>query len=305
MKRYFAIDGGTTNTRLYLIEDGMITDAKKLSVGIRANIETPGILQKEVREAIQMMTVQYGNPSAILASGMITCEHGLFNLPHILTPAGVKELHENMKEVLLPEISAVPFYFVPGVKQVSDDIALCDIMRGEECEIMGLSEGTSDDVLFVLPGSHSKLITLKQGKIVSFKTLLTGEMVAALAGHTILQASVDLTEALSPEYLLKGYELAVKEGLNAALFKVRVLDTIKQKEKSAIYSFFLGAVLSGEISAICQNESKKVMLSGQKQLCQAMCLLLEKVSDKEIVHVPEETAAHANVRGMVLVYENK
>ena len=52
MKRYVTIDGGTTNTRLFLGEDGRVTDCIKLNVGARAGIENRQLLQETVKTAL-------------------------------------------------------------------------------------------------------------------------------------------------------------------------------------------------------------------------------------------------------------
>ena len=72
---------------------------------------------------------------------MITSEFGLYNLPHITVPAGIKELYDAMKEVTIPEISEIPFVFIPGVKVTGEGLHKTDMMRGEETELVGLCNG--------------------------------------------------------------------------------------------------------------------------------------------------------------------
>ena len=82
---------------------------------------------------------------------------------------------------------------VPGVKTEGETIADADMMRGEETELIGLMEHLESAAVYVLPGSHSKLIHVDgAGRIVDFTTMLTGEMIAALSQNTILKDAVYL-----------------------------------------------------------------------------------------------------------------
>ena len=139
MKNYITIDGGTTTTRVSLVSDGAVRETIKLSVGARKSMDGGADYRGSIKKAIDKILSENGLASAdverILASGMITSEFGLCNLPHISVPAGICELHDNMYETLMEDISDIPFVFVRGVKSFSEDIAETDMMRGEETEL--------------------------------------------------------------------------------------------------------------------------------------------------------------------------
>ena len=60
---------------------------------------------------------------------------------------------------------------VPGVKTEGETIADADMMRGEGTELIGLMEHLESAAVYVLPGSHSKLIHVDgAGRIVDFTT---------------------------------------------------------------------------------------------------------------------------------------
>lgn len=306
MGKYIVIDGGTTNTRLNYVENGQILEAVKLKMGVRSTIDHPGMLQQNIRDTIGKLTESHGKAECIIAAGMITSDLGLYKLDHILAPAGIAELHAGIVRVELPEIADIPFYFIPGVRKQTDSFLTTDMMRGEECEFVGLSGLAGTDAVFVLPGSHSKIIqTDEQGRISDFATLLTGEMIAALSEGTILKNSVDLSSGLDGEYLVKGCQFAVEVGLNEALFKVRIMQTVFNETSEHIYSFFLGCVLSGEIQQLLAVSARKVVIAGQKQLKEATAAILEKISDKEVTCVDDSFCQNANVYGMIRIYEHK
>ena len=191
MANYITIDSGTTNTRVSLVIDGRIADTRKFNVGAKKGMENGQLLRDALRgdiaDILQTNGMNEEQIECILASGMITSEFGLVNLPHIIAPAGAKELHESLYRCSLPEISRLPFVFVRGIKTGGDALENVDMMRGEETELLGSFEGAGT---YILPGSHSKIIEVdEQGRVVRFKTMLTGEMIAALSQNTILTGS--------------------------------------------------------------------------------------------------------------------
>ena len=227
MTCYITVDGGTTNTRVSLIKGGECVGTKKYPIGARAGIDgtdaQKGVIREAITELLSAAALDECDVTCILASGMITSEHGLINLPHIQTPAGVNELHTAMHECVLEDISKIPFVFIRGVKSVSSELSEYDVMRGEETELIGLAPKA--ECVYILPGSHSKIIyTDESARIKSFYTMLSGEMIAALSSGTILKDAVDLTVTeTDKDFLMRGYNYATKEGLGEALFKVRIL----------------------------------------------------------------------------------
>lgn len=307
MSTYITIDGGTSSTRISLLKNGDILDAIKLNIGARASMENRHKYTDAIKCAIDEIITRnnVSNIERILASGMITCEFGLCNLPHIKTPAGIKELHDSMYETTINEISDIPFVFMRGVKTDSDAFDSFDMMRGEETELMGIRHEEYGECIYVLPGSHSKIIkTDAEGRIVSFSTMLTGEMVAALSQGTILKDAVDLSVGtIDREYLLKGYEYAESAGINKALFKVRILKNIFSCTKEEVYSFFMGTVLCDEIVSIIKDDAKTVVIGGREQIKNAMTLILKEKTDKNIIELDEKAVSYSTSAGMIKIYE--
>ena len=93
MANYITIDGGTTNTRISLVQNGTMTDTLKFGVGARAGMEEEGLLQATVKQGIQELLTKNGieakDITRILASGMITPEFGLYQLDHATAPVGI------------------------------------------------------------------------------------------------------------------------------------------------------------------------------------------------------------------------
>ena len=306
MAIYLTVDGGTTNTRISLVREGSVCDVQRLSVGAR---DGRAALKTALREGI--LTILARNHCTerdvlrILASGMITSEYGLCDLPHVHVPAGRAELKKSLFETVIDEVSTVPFCFIRGVRSVSEGPDGTDMMRGEETELMGLMEAGETDTLYILPGSHSKHIEVDdQGRIVAFRTMMTGELFAAVMEHTILRDAADFAHnTLVEERLLEGYAYCERRGINEAVFKTRVLRNAFGAAKEECYSFLLGAVLCDEVRAVLRTPRERIVLGGQKQLREAMGLVLGAKCKKRLTVLDDATVAGSTALGAVRIYE--
>lgn len=314
MKNYLAVDCGTTNTRIYLIRGNSVCDTIKFNVGAGKCLNDKSLLEDTIKTGIVEILDKNGLAEddiyRILASGMITSEFGLYEAEHIKAPAGIKELHDSMVEVTLAEISRIPFVFIRGIKSMGKTFEDTDMMRGEEAEYAGLSELLSEDpsdTVYVLPGTHSKLIkTDSEGRIAEFSTMMTGELFAAVVQNTILKEAVDLSNVqLDREYLIKGFTYCRDNGINKALFKVRIIKNMFAGENSQVYSFLLGAILCGEIEEILKCKPKRTVIGGNQKLKDASCEILNFVGDCETIPVPDKTCEIAAPMGMVRIFENR
>lgn len=308
MNNYICIDGGTTNTRVTAVIDGKIVDKEFISLGSRDNIESNNTFKAEIKRAINQLlnrnSLTKESFSAVLASGMITSEYGLKEVAHITAPAGIRELKNGLVRAEIKEICDIPFYFVSGVIINGGELDT-DMMRGEECEIMGLSAEYSSDCIYLLLGSHSKHITLdSEGRIDKIKTFLSGEILSSIAQNTILKASITIKhEDFDKEYLLKGYENSRLYGLNGALFKTRILNTVYKKSELQCYSFYLGAVFACEIEALKKSGRKKVVISGRKALKNPICYLLEQKTDLIPLSVDDALSDNCTALGAIRIFE--
>ncbi|MBQ8388647.1 MAG: 2-dehydro-3-deoxygalactonokinase [Clostridia bacterium] len=307
MASYITVDGGTTNTRLYLVCDGSVVAEEKLSVGARNGAEA---LKSAVKDGISRLLdgcgITENQVTAILASGMITSEYGLCNLPHITLPAGRRELREAMERVEFPEISALPWYFIRGVKSVGETLEETDVMRGEETELMGILDGdAASGALYVLPGSHSKHVSVDgEGRIVGFCTMLSGELFAAVMQNTILRDAADFEHnTVIEEKLYRGYEYCRDRGINEALFKTRILKNLFAASKEECYSYLLGCVLCHEVGAIIGRPEEAVIIGGQKQFRLALSSLLRRYGEKRVVTLSDEAVARSTALGAVKIFE--
>lgn len=309
MKRYITIDGGTTNTRIRLIENGTAVDEIKLKAGAgnRNNSLLAKVVKSGIDDIMKKSKLTETDITAILAAGMITSEFGIYRVPHICVPVGVTELNNGIKSVVIHDITNIPINFIPGVKKQGVTLERNDMMRGEECEFFGISKllNAENGSLVVLPGSHTKMVVSDtDGRIFDFSTSLSGEMIAAISGGTILSDAINLDiDGYDKGFLKKGFEYCIKNGLNEALFKVRTLKNLLGADEKSCYSFFIGAILCADVKKISARPEKNVYIGGKKQIKEAFFELLTKFTDKTVVSVSESDVDMSVSLGMISIYE--
>lgn len=308
MKYYIALDGGTSNTRLRLFGDGRILSSRKLPVGAGTaggGERWRAAISEAALALLSENRLSERDIRAIVGAGMITSEYGLCPLSHLPAPAGLSELSGGLCRSDIEGLS-IPCYFVPGVKQLAASAESSDMMRGEEAEVVGLLPYGGTDTVYILPGTHAKHVFVdKEGRIASFKTFMTGEMIGALSSGTILRDAVDLSvEGFSEEALLRGYDAALRDGLGAALFKTRIMKNLFSEGKRSTYSFFLGALLSDEIRSLLSAGARRVLVAGKASLRLPTECLLRHRTEAQILSCPEGVIENASALGAIRIFES-
>ena len=129
-------------------------------------------------------------------------------------------------------------------------------MRGEETQIIGALAGSGRQVA-LLPGSHSKWAWVEDGAIVSFASFMTGEVYAALSGHTILGRLMKLDAQADPAAFERGvaYGLEAPGALLSRIFSARTLGLTGMLADSALPSYLSGLLIGSEIGGALQMQA--------------------------------------------------
>ena len=310
------IDGGTTNTRAFLWNSrGQVAASAKAAVGVQLTAETGSnqALKETVRRLIDSLleerSIKISDVGAIYASGMITSNVGLLEVPHLIAPVSLKDFASGVVLKLLPDVCPVPIHFIPGMKNMPDskvtleNLESMDIMRGEETEALALLDytGLGGDCLLVLPGSHTKFITVDAaGRLTGCLTSLSGELLAAITQHTVVADAVErsfVNQEWDPSYLLAGFYAAHDTSCARGAFLTRIARQFLTDKQNQCASFLLGAVLENDIAAIRSSHalkirsSMRVRIAGKEPLCSALLMLLKETgyfSDIQSVHLPDK-----------------
>jgi 2-dehydro-3-deoxygalactonokinase len=250
------IDTGTTNTRVMLWQDGKKIAKVARPVGVKSTSITGSkdTLHQTIKSAIdELLTtaqVELNSDVKFIASGMITSNLGLAEIPHQSAPVSMSDLAANMEKIMIPEVCSQPIWFVPGVKNnvqtiTSENIDQMDVMRGEEVEAFGALTQlqAKKPFILVLPGSHTKFINI---------TSMAGELISLLTKDSILSDSLkhNFSDELDVKTLALGAESCAKNGLGRAAFTVRLLDLYTNYTRNQMANYLLGVVLQNDVTAI-------------------------------------------------------
>ena len=236
-----AVDWGTSSFRAYRLgAQGEVLERRSSGDGILAVKDFPSVLDQRVGD---------WKERPIVMSGMVGSRQGWKEAPYVACPAGFEEIGKGMQKV------SEDIWIVPGVISHGD---VPDVMRGEETQILGA--GIEDGVV-CLPGTHSKWVDVRAGRIVRFATHMTGEVFAVLREHSILGRTMD-KDASKPADFLEGVARSGDAGgLLHHLFGVRTRRLVGDLEDAA--SYLSGILIGHELRAAGAN---KVRLLGTAQL---------------------------------------
>ncbi len=300
-KYLITVDGGTTNTRVYIWTDKrkLICSIKR-EIGVRNTVISGDnrALKKAVKEMIEaglkQAKITVDDITEVYVSGMLTSNVGLFELSHLTVPAGGEDFARGVKRITMPEIYPKPITFIPGLKNMEDNkvclanVLDMDMMRGEETETLALLNTIpkGNETILILPGSHTKAVIVdKDRKIRGCLTCMTGEMLQILTEHSILADSTGkeyLKEKPNQKYLLAGFHTGRESGsLARAGFVTRLVDTFITRDKEKLKSFLLGVVLENDIAAILSSHMMKnikdtyVLIAGKEPLASSLQILMK------------------------------
>lgn len=237
------IDWGTSSFRAWRMDaGGQVTDTVSDGPGILAAAAEAGGFDGALDRAIGCWLSQ-GLP--IIASGMITSRNGWVETPYLPLPLDAAAL----AGALLRYPSRFgTLHFTCGA--VSDpDGPAPDVMRGEEAEIIGhLASGNGADGLLVLPGTHSKWARAQGGRLTGFRTVMTGEIFAAMRDHSILGRLAE-PGPFDAEAFARGLRAGATEGpLLGRVFAARSLALMGRLAPAGIADYLSGLLIGDEVA---------------------------------------------------------
>lgn len=267
-----AIDWGSTNLRGSLIIDGRSSDTFESSDGIR---------NRAGRDFDDLLTAACGpwkkeNPDArIIMSGMIGSREGWHEVPYVTAPAGINDLAAGVVAVTSRTFGEI--LIVPGVRWDNPDTGTTDVMRGEETQIAGLLSRLPDEGSAVcLPGTHSKWVHCRDGRIDSFRTFLTGEAYELLTMGSLIAGTGGAAEPESPVFS-RGLELSgMAGGILHHLFLARTEMLTGRISPVDLRSLVSGLIIGHEVrEARLFSPDGTVNLVGQSPAASATAKALE------------------------------
>jgi 2-dehydro-3-deoxygalactonokinase len=254
------IDWGTSNFRAFRIAaDGTIRDRKASPRGI-TNVPD-GRFADTLREEIGPWLAAGENH--VLLSGMIGSRQGWKEAPYLPCPAGPADIATALVDI---EFDWAKVKLVPGLS-ATDDAGVAEVMRGEETQVIGVLTALGPNALVCLPGTHSKWASVADKRIVSFNTHMTGEVFAALRGHTILGRMMrdgPSNDAPFDEGVLRAGDAG---GLLHHVFGVRALTLAGRLPETDAAAYLSGILIGHEVkAALAGREGVVVHIIGTPEL---------------------------------------
>lgn len=255
-ENYIAVDWGTTNRRAWLIDSqGMVAAAFSDALGLMS------VPPNGFEDAVVDLRSRLGDFPMLLA-GMVGSDKGWRQAPYLDCPVDARMLADN---ILWMENRRTGI--VCGVCQVE---GRADVMRGEEVQVFGaITEASLPDNAYIChPGTHTKWIRLRQNKIDSFQTMMTGELFSLLKHHSILAAQME-SQVAADSAFQAGLD-AIREGvpLLSALFGVRSKHLLGQGGDNGA-SLASGLLIGSDVQAglTSANSGEKIAVVGRTDLC--------------------------------------
>jgi 2-dehydro-3-deoxygalactonokinase len=313
MPKFISCDWGTSALRLRVIETNTGTVLAEVAglPGISATFEL--WKQSGKKEGERVFFYQ-----SVLNEKIIKLEEELnFSLQDVpLVISGMASSNMGMMELSYKEI---PFdadghdLYVKTIEAtddfkhktlvVSGATTANDVMRGEETQLIGCLNGNDkEDQLFIFPGTHSKHVKVKNGKVVDFKTYMTGEFFDLLSKRSILSDAVEESNRSLNDANLKSFEDGVTDSLHINIlhgsFLVRTNYLMKKLSKEENYHYLSGFLVGTELKELINTRLPLIVVSDEL-LIKLYSIALRKLGINDSRY---EEAGKAVVKGHCKIY---
>jgi len=247
----------------------------------------------------------------LVISGMAISSIGMMNMPYGNLPFSVAAT--TGFEWRLQQNGA-PIILVTGVCSADD------LMRGEETQIIGLyhtpelNNVIPNSGIFVLPGTHSKHVSINDKAIISIKTFITGELFHILRSNGTLAKSIEFIHEdrnINPENqsaFIKGIHESKNGSLLNNLFQVRVNDILNKLNKEQNFYYLSGLLIGSEFDylkkePILSPTNKLVVCCSQSFISYYTPVLKELELLDDVIFIPPALFDKATVVGQITVYK--
>lgn len=305
-----ALDWGTSSLRAYRLDaTGRTLDTRHLPWGIMrlpqplqdgaATTTLSGFELAFEQACGDWLRAEPALP--VIACGMVGSAQGWKEAAYLDVPVDLERIGTLL--TVVERAGGTPVHIVPGLIQRH---GLPNVMRGEETQVFGVmaeeANVNADSVLIGLPGTHSKWVNARRGRVTHFDTFMTGEVYAALRGHTILGRT--MADAATPD--LAAFERGVKiagapagrAGVMSTIFSTRALGLTGELAPESQADYLSGLLIGHEVAALAemlrqQGELPRIVLCGDPALCKRYTLAMQHYG----LGVPEQ-AQNATERGL-------
>ena len=290
--RWIGVDWGTTHRRGYALDaQGACTTEADDDQGALA---ARGRYPEALAALLPRLLPAPDTPARVVMSGMVGSAFGWQEAPYLGPEVALEELPQH----LVPVVGQANRYIVPGYC-VRNTQGQPDVMRGEETQLLGAVAMGLRDGWFVLPGTHSKWVLLRDGRIEQLRTYMTGELFALLSQHGTLAAAAqpaNKTNGAEPLWSQAAFADGVAAGgpgaLANQLFACRarvVTGTMPANQAQAYLSgLLIGSELQDVLRDLGRQGNAEFHLIGSPTLAQAYQVAAQQLNSRLRILSPRE-----------------
>ena len=292
---FIAGDWGSTNLRVYLCQHHLVEhhlvehnlSSATVPLRVLATKSGPGVLHidgdfEETFFDLVADWLEAHGPLRVLLSGAVGSTAGWRDAPYLDCPVGLEQIVAGRTVF---QARGLEFLIVSGLK-TQGALDAPDLMHGEELQLLGwmrLQPKPVREQIIILPGTHNKWVLVKNDRVATFTTALTGELYSVLENYSILITEPQ-EDAFSVDWFMQGVALAkrLQSGqLLQALFTIRSRqvagDLSSQQARSYLSGLLVGSDIVGSIGLFKDQVAQlnEVILIGDSTLSHAYQLALE------------------------------
>ncbi|MET0242493.1 MAG: 2-dehydro-3-deoxygalactonokinase [Flavitalea sp.] len=311
--KIISCDWGTSNLRLRLVELPALkiiaTVTSSLGIAETHNQwkqrggEREQFYLQELSKEIGLLETEAGynlHGVPVFLSGMASSTLGIRELPYAKLPF---EINGNSSVTAWIENGSFhhPIYIISGVCSEND------VVRGEETQLVGIAANEKvfgiNEYLLVLPGTHSKHMKISSGKLMEFKTFMTGEYFNLLIEHSVLRNSVHPLHHLDPETkpaFLAGVKASENANLLHESFMVRTNILFNKYNEIENGQYLSGLLIGYELRGLQQQNI--VIAAGASLYSRYIAALEYLYPETNTIMMDPATLDLAVIRGQLAIF---
>lgn len=275
MKNFLSCDWGTSSFRLKLVDAGTLEVIADVHTnhGIAAtNLEWQNQSKGQSRfqffasviaSAIDTLEKKLSKPLArmpVILSGMASSSLGMIQLPYKKMPFKTDGSDLKVEHVRASGEFDHDVFVISGVCSEND------VMRGEETQLVGCADQSSgSDMIYILPGTHSKHISVRDDVAYGFRTYMTGEIFSLLSKNsTLTEAVKTISAGASNDTNVEAFVAGVKESVNSnllnKLFRTRTRFLLDKLSPEHNLSFLSGLLIGYEVNEVSHQKADGIVV---------------------------------------------
>lgn len=260
-----AVDWGTSSLRAARLDaQGQVLEERETPMGI---LHVPAGGFETVFQAA--LGDWWAQDTLCLMAGMVGSQQGWQMAPYCPCPAGWNELAAALHWIEPGRLAIVPGLCCGDSHPADPWAEPPDVMRGEEVQVLGTLRALDlRDATLVLPGTHSKWVTVRDGRIQHFRTYMTGECYQLLRHQSLLARTLPAADGEpDSEAFAEGVRRALAgRGLLHNAFSTRTLALFERVAAARLSDYLSGLVIGEEIRQEAAADRAPLWLVGADHL---------------------------------------